>query len=489
MPNSCVVNLKKKWVGKCRIISGKTSSSERRRIPNLLKEGKINFVFSVDVYNEGVDICEINMILFLRPTESLTVYTQQLGRGLRRDNSSVNKYLTVIDFVGNYSKNYDIYLTKLSLLSRTPSEFIASRLINDNLLLPDSCSIVFKNKSRDIILDNIRRNRTHLQISSMIEQYKIECEKSNLTDFLSKYAIDPTEIYSGNRRFYNKTEDLYKVHFLLRLSKTDSLSMADGLISVLKNGIQTECDFIYANILYFFLYPTSRHKGDIWNGPLNIDNFLNTLRTDESLCSESIELLQYLKSNRSSMNAVEETVDVDHCSILKIGSSYYTDQIFSALGVIDISKPRCMQSGVEKISDKTMVLVVTLDHGNDGQEFTDGALDSYHFRWESQNNGNIDSECGNRLIQSGKGLYNTLLFVRISKKDQYGDTAPYIFLGSVECESYTGTKPFEVIWKTDMPIPDCILSFSKIKHEKENEIMNESQFALNGLQQYEDGMY
>lgn len=85
------------------------------------------------------------MILFLRPTESLTVYTQQLGRGLRRDNFSVNKYLTVIDFVGNYSKNYDIYLTKLSLLSRTPSEFIASRLINDNLLLPDNCSIVFKN--------------------------------------------------------------------------------------------------------------------------------------------------------------------------------------------------------------------------------------------------------------------------------------------------------------------------------------------------------
>ena len=71
-----------------------------------MAKGEINFVFTVDIYNEGVDIPEINTVLFLRPTESLTIFLQQLGRGLRL--SPNKEHLTVLDFIGQVHKNYDL---------------------------------------------------------------------------------------------------------------------------------------------------------------------------------------------------------------------------------------------------------------------------------------------------------------------------------------------------------------------------------------------
>jgi superfamily II DNA or RNA helicase len=77
-------------------LTGKSSDEERKQAKNQLVSGKVRFIFVVDIYNEGVDIPEVNTVLFLRPTESLTVFLQQLGRGLRL---SENKdCLTVLDF-------------------------------------------------------------------------------------------------------------------------------------------------------------------------------------------------------------------------------------------------------------------------------------------------------------------------------------------------------------------------------------------------------
>ena len=67
-----------------------------------LKKGELNIIFSVDMFNEGLDIPEIDMILFLRPTESPTIFLQQLGRGLRKYKDK--KYVNILDFIGNYKK-------------------------------------------------------------------------------------------------------------------------------------------------------------------------------------------------------------------------------------------------------------------------------------------------------------------------------------------------------------------------------------------------
>ena len=76
-------------------------------------DGKIKFIFVVDLYNEGVDIPQVNTVLFLRPTESATVFLQQLGRGLRL--SPGKDCLTVLDFIGQANKKYNFAMTFMGL--------------------------------------------------------------------------------------------------------------------------------------------------------------------------------------------------------------------------------------------------------------------------------------------------------------------------------------------------------------------------------------
>ena len=96
---------------------GKSSDEERKSAKDRLVSGDIRFIFVVDIYNEGVDIPEVNTVLFLRPTESLTIFLQQLGRGLRLAENK--ECLTVLDFIGQANKRYNFEDKFAALLSNT----------------------------------------------------------------------------------------------------------------------------------------------------------------------------------------------------------------------------------------------------------------------------------------------------------------------------------------------------------------------------------
>ena len=98
-------------------LTGDSSDEERSTAKQRLVSGEIRFIFVVDIYNEGVDIPEVNTVLFLRPTESLTVFLQQLGRGLRLAENK--ECLTVLDFIGQANKKYNFEEKFAALLSNT----------------------------------------------------------------------------------------------------------------------------------------------------------------------------------------------------------------------------------------------------------------------------------------------------------------------------------------------------------------------------------
>src|SRR5699024_9805808 len=85
-------------------LTGDNSLEEREEKIQQLENGDLHYIFTVDVFNEGIDIPKINQIIMLRQTKSSIVFIQQLGRGLRKEDSK--EYLTVIDFIGNYKNNY-----------------------------------------------------------------------------------------------------------------------------------------------------------------------------------------------------------------------------------------------------------------------------------------------------------------------------------------------------------------------------------------------
>ena len=108
-------------------LSSNSSDEERKTVADKLRTGEINYIFVVDLFNEGVDIPCIDTIMFLRPTESLTVFLQQLGRGLRK--YETKECLTVLDFVGLANKNYN-FEEKFSALLSSPKHSVERQIKN-----------------------------------------------------------------------------------------------------------------------------------------------------------------------------------------------------------------------------------------------------------------------------------------------------------------------------------------------------------------------
>ena len=125
---------------------------ERKMLAKKLREGEIHYLCVVDIFNEGVDIPEIDTVLFLRPTESLTIFLQQLGRGLRL--SAGKTELTVLDFVAQANRKYD-FASRFRALTLHPEKSIHRQITEGFTQLPMGCSIVLEKKARQYIFYNL----------------------------------------------------------------------------------------------------------------------------------------------------------------------------------------------------------------------------------------------------------------------------------------------------------------------------------------------
>lgn len=130
-------------------------SEDRQTAIRKLKSGEVKVIFSVDMFNEGVDITSVDMVMFLRPTESPIVFLQQLGRGLRRCKGK--EYLNVLDFIGNYEKAGKApYL----LSGKTYSDAMGTRSFLQELEFPDDCMVDFDLRLIDLFQEMAKRDQT-----------------------------------------------------------------------------------------------------------------------------------------------------------------------------------------------------------------------------------------------------------------------------------------------------------------------------------------
>ena len=176
-------------------LTGDSPDEERNAAKQRLVSGEIRFIFVVDIYNEGVDIPEVNTVLFLRPTESLTVFLQQLGRGLRMAENK--ECLTVLDFIGQANKKYNFEEKFAALLSNTTRS--VSREIKEGFLsAPKGCYIQLEKIAARYVLDNIcasydRTSGLVARAASFTEDTGLPLTLGNLLDY---YHLDPRAIYS-----------------------------------------------------------------------------------------------------------------------------------------------------------------------------------------------------------------------------------------------------------------------------------------------------
>ena len=175
-------------------LTGQSSDEERAAAKRRLVSGEVRFIFVVDIYNEGVDIPEVNTVLFLRPTESLTIFLQQLGRGLRL--SEDKECLTVLDFIGQANRKYN-FEDKLAALLSNATRSVSHEIKDGFVSVPKGCYIQLEKKAAKYILENIRASYGNTaglvaRAASFAEDSGLEL---TLKNFLDYYHLDPRAIY------------------------------------------------------------------------------------------------------------------------------------------------------------------------------------------------------------------------------------------------------------------------------------------------------
>ncbi|WP_298069382.1 DEAD/DEAH box helicase [uncultured Mailhella sp.] len=447
-------------------LTGHSSDEERNVAKDQLVSGRVRFIFVVDIYNEGVDIPEINTVLFLRPTESLTIFLQQLGRGLRL--AEGKDCLTVLDFIGQANKKYNFEDKFAALLSNTTRE--VSREIKEGFIsLPKGCYVQLEKKAAKYILDNIRASYGNVAgLVSRISSFTDDTGKMlTLGNFLDHYHLDPRSLYrfSTFSRLRARADVIDDFHepleetiqkAMVKFAVADSRRWIRSLLDIL--GRLDNVNFAALppqekRMLQMFYITVWGNAAQDWNSPEVLNN-LYTLSDCPTLLSELRDLLRYRFEH---IDFIDTPADIGFADCpLDVYCTYTRDQLLVAL---DYLRPDTVREGVKWLPEKQLdVFFVTLNKADKDYSpstmYNDYSINSTLFHWQSQSTTAENSATGQRYIHHQERGSRVLLFVREFKEDYtYKTTAAYTFLGTANYVRHTGSRPMDIIWRLDHPIP------------------------------------
>ena len=450
-------------------LTGHSPEEERKTAKQRLVAGEVRFIFVVDIYNEGVDIPEVNTVLFLRPTESLTVFLQQLGRGLRL--AEDKECLTVLDFIGQANKKYNFEDKFAALLSNTTRS--VTREIKDGFIsVPKGCYIQLEKKAAKYILDNIRAS--YGNTAGLVSRVATFTEDSGmeltLANFLDYYHLDPRAIYKFSsfsricaradviEDFEEPLEETMTKAFA-RLAVIDSrcwISFLLDLLPRLDNVDFAALSDTEKRMLQMFYITVWGKAVEDWNSEEVLDN-LYALSDSTTLLGELISLLQY---RFEQIDFIDEPVDLGFDCPLDLHCTYTRDQLLVAM---DFMKPATVREGVKWLPEKQLdVFFVTLNKADKDYSpttmYNDYSINESLFHWQSQSTTADNSPTGQRYIHHKERGSKVLLFVREFKSDRVtGGAEAYTYLGTANYVKHQGSRPMNITWLLDRPIPAKLL--------------------------------
>ena len=443
------------------------NSKDRVDIIHRFKAGEINYLFVVDIFNEGVDIPEIDTVLFLRPTESLTIFLQQLGRGLRLHPGK--DVLTVLDFVGQARKEYD-YENKFRALIGKTNTTVQNEIEKDFPNLPLGSAIVLEKQAKDYILENIRQatDMNKRKLINLIVQFRNHTNLPlTLQNFLHIYNLDLKHIYK-HHTFTSLKSEAFNKSFV-----TSDLDYFKGMLG--KKWMVTESVSYFKFILRLIEadFELDQMSPDVHNGTMALMLYYDFYQ--DAIPGLSLQKgLKRISSNSDLVNEIKEFIDqkinkigfVEIPFILENGSSFplqihsrYTrDQILVGMGLSTIDKKNPSREGVVLNKEtNTEALFINLHKSEEAFSpttmYDDYAINETLFHWQSQNQTSPESPKGLSYIHQEKENKTILLFVRESNRDAAGFTQGYVFIGPATYVEHEGAKPMSVKWELQEPIP------------------------------------
>jgi len=182
-------------------LTGDNSQEERAMRVLQLENGEIDYILTVDIFNEGIDIPSVNQVVMLRQTQSSIIFIQQLGRGLRKHNSK--DFVTIIDFIGNYKNNYLIPVALSGDQSQNKDNI--RRRLSDTSYIKGVSTVLFENIAKEQIYKSI--NNTKLtQLALLKEAFEKLKNRIGripfLLDFIENKSLDPVAIVSEHENYY-----------------------------------------------------------------------------------------------------------------------------------------------------------------------------------------------------------------------------------------------------------------------------------------------
>lgn len=433
------------------------NNKERKVLNEKLATGDINYLFVVDIFNEGVDIPAVDTLLLLRPTDSLTIYIQQLGRGLRL--APGKSVLTVFDYVSQVNKQYD-YASRFRALLTKPSADVEKQIKDGFTLIPHGCYIMFEKKAQSYVLSNIK--------NAIYNSRRIEKELAALpytptiSQFLESNGQDLAIIYRNNcwttlkkdAGKINYSEDKYTKRFASAMTNfchINSIAYIRFIQRCTKNKFQfSPHERMFALMLYYTLYSDVPQKSEFGS----IEKALQHFAKYPHFVQELGEIMEYLENHiEHDTFAIGQGLPAE----LEQYGCYSKDEIFILLGAQTEEKTmHGFPAGVFDAKEvEAEAFFVTLNKSDKEfsptTQYKDYVISENMFHWESQNS-EAHNNKGQRYVQQKINGKRFLLFVREDKKDAFGNTAPFYCFGFVNYISSTGDFPMSITWETQQPI-------------------------------------
>ena len=229
-------------------LSGQDSEEFRERSIRQLEDGSLNYIFTVDIFNEGVDIPKVNQIIMLRPTQSAIIFVQQLGRGLR--NTSGKEYLTVIDFIGNYQNNFLIPIALYGDYTYN-KDSIRKLVSSGSVFIPGSSTVNFDEISKQRIFNSIDSSNLKTK-KDLVKDYELIKQRLGRTplmmDFVNNNSRDPFQFVEYSKSSYLSFIDSIDKELNCNLLE-DVSSLLGYLSKEINNGQRLEESLILQTII------------------------------------------------------------------------------------------------------------------------------------------------------------------------------------------------------------------------------------------------
>jgi superfamily II DNA or RNA helicase len=438
-----------------------TPEAERRLALEELAAGSLNVLFSVDLFNEGVDVPSVDALLMLRPTDSSLLFLQQLGRGLRK--SAGKSSCTVLDFVGQHRKEFRLHNRFQALLGGSRAT-IRQQVVAGFPFLPAGCHMELDRVSQERVLESIRTSLPSRWAEKARELRALNQEQPGISlgDFLERSGLDLDDVYSSTRSWsdlkaeagipllHGGPEEATLRKACGRLLHVDDPLRLTTWLAWLKEDVPLnvagltpmECRLL--RMLLAPLLEKTPTKG------MSLAQGVTVLWKHPQVCAELVDLFETL-----SRRITHVPVPLTQLS----GVPFVTPARYSRLEILagfdaaDGTRMPTWREGVRyfetHLSD---VFVMTLDKTT-GQfspttRYRDYAISRDLVHWESQSTTSSDSPTGRRYREHVPRGSHVILFGRV-----HADDRAFYCLGPARYVRHEGSRPMAVTWKLEHPLP------------------------------------